>query len=173
MSVEWKIIETDGQTIRVPTVGRKRRPAVYPCLTPTGYPLEAMIARRVEEAIADMPTGETSWGWCSPRQAAATSGNELHQPPRGQRGRVDHGCWSSGAHDGLMVGQASVIAPSRPRASGWSLAAQGRRRQPRSRAAMAVIQHRPEPSSQSMRTEESEASTGCGERIALMGGPVF
>ena len=66
MSVEWKIIETGGQTVRVPTVGRKRRPAVYPSLTPTGYPLEAMIARRVEEATADKANGRNRLGLVFP-----------------------------------------------------------------------------------------------------------
>jgi integrase len=66
ISVEWKIIETHGQTIRVPTEGCKRRLTVYPQSTPTGYDLEAMIARRVEEASADKAVGRNRLGLMFP-----------------------------------------------------------------------------------------------------------
>lgn len=66
ISVEWKIIETRGRTIRVPTEGRKRRLTAYPATTPTGYRLAAGIDRRVEEAVADKANGRNELGLLFP-----------------------------------------------------------------------------------------------------------
>lgn len=66
ISVKWKIIESGGQTIRVPAERCKRRLTVYPQVTPTGYPVAAMIARRVEEAAADQAGGHNRLGLMFP-----------------------------------------------------------------------------------------------------------
>ena len=66
ISVEWKIIETGGQTIRVPAERRKHRTTIYPELTPTGYPLAAMMTRRAAEAATDKAAGRNPMGLLFP-----------------------------------------------------------------------------------------------------------
>lgn len=47
-------------------LGRCVLDTIYPRITPTGHPLEAMIARRVEEAAADAANGRNQLGLMFP-----------------------------------------------------------------------------------------------------------
>jgi integrase len=102
IDVDRKVVEVAGrQYIELPK-GRKRRKTVYPVTTPSGYPLAARIAARVQEAAAEMAAGRNPLGlmFPSPRFAIWRSSNfdrRVLAPAyraAGWRDEHGHGTWT-------------------------------------------------------------------------------
>jgi Phage integrase family len=66
IDVDRKVVEVGGKQYIEPPKGRKRRKTIYPCLTPSGYPLAEKIEARIEQVHAEMAAGRNPLGLMFP-----------------------------------------------------------------------------------------------------------